>query len=228
MLTATSANITGAITATSGTIGGWTVNGSPTNTITGGNATLAASGNLTLGTGNDVCRISADDATYRLWIGNATAGSASFRVGKNGALTCSGATVSGALTATSGSIMGTLAVSGGALTAGGGAVTLDNNGISLTSGSSAANQIKFSSGSLIKDVSGTLTIGGNGPIGLEANGGAAAVGLDSSNAALFPYAGTLTLGTVGSPWADLYLSGSGSLASVLSNFEDRISALESA
>jgi hypothetical protein len=105
----------GVLTAASGTVGGWTLGAS---TLTGGNATLASSGNLTLGTGNDVARLSADDATYRLWIGNATAGSAPFRV-----------TTGGAVTATSGTIGGwTLGAT--ALTSGSGAsrVGLDSGG----------------------------------------------------------------------------------------------------
>ncbi len=73
----------GALTASSGTVGGWTLGAS---SFTGGDATLAASGNLTLGTVNDLVRLSADDATYRLWIGHATAASAPFRVTKAGAL----------------------------------------------------------------------------------------------------------------------------------------------
>jgi hypothetical protein len=124
------------------------------------------------------------------------------------------------------SLSGDQAVDGGSVIAGGGNVTLNNSGLTLTSGGAAANQVKWSSGSLLKDVSGTLTMGANGALGLEANGAAAAVGLDSSNAALFPYAGSLTLGTAGSPWSDLYLSGHGSVSSVLGDFESRISALE--
>jgi len=70
---------TGALFSNSGTIGGWTLGASA---LTGGNATLASSGNITLGTSNDVVRLSADDGTYRIWVGHATAGSAPFRVTK--------------------------------------------------------------------------------------------------------------------------------------------------
>jgi hypothetical protein len=82
-ITATSGSFTGAITSTSGFIGNWTIGA---NSLTGGNATLASSGNLTLGTSNDVVRLSADDATYRIWAGNATAASAPFSVTKAGAI----------------------------------------------------------------------------------------------------------------------------------------------
>ena len=102
-LTATSATITGTITATAGAIGGWTVGAS---SLTGGNATLHSSGYLLLGTTNDIARLDAADATYRLWIGNATAASAPFRVSKGGALTATSATITGTITATAGDIGG--------------------------------------------------------------------------------------------------------------------------
>lgn len=74
---------TGVLKAESGTIGGWNINATD---ITGGNATLASSGVLTLGTGNDVAIISSVDATYRLWVGDATPASAPFSVSKVGEL----------------------------------------------------------------------------------------------------------------------------------------------
>lgn len=106
-------NPDGVLTSTSGTIGGWTLGSS---SLTGGNATLASSGNITLGTSNDVVRLSADDATYRLWIGNATAASAPFRVTKGGVLTATGVSISGDITATSGTFTGTVYASAGTFT----------------------------------------------------------------------------------------------------------------
>jgi len=97
------ATFAGTLSAPSGTIGGWTIN--PT-TLVGGNATLDSVGQLILGTVNDVVVLSAADATYRIWIGNATAGSAAFNVTKAGVLTATGATITGSITATSGSIGG--------------------------------------------------------------------------------------------------------------------------
>lgn len=121
-LTATSATITGTITSTSGTIGGWTLGAS---SLTGGNATLHSSGYLLLGTSNDIARVDASDATYRLWVGHATAGSAPFRVTKAGALTATSATITGTITSTSGTIGGwTL----GASTLTGGDATLSSAG----------------------------------------------------------------------------------------------------
>jgi hypothetical protein len=100
-ITATSGSFSGSVTSTSGTIGGWTL---ASTTLTGGNLVLTNTGNLSAGTSNDIARISADDATYRLWIGHATASSAPFRVTKAGAVTMTSATVTGAITATSGSV----------------------------------------------------------------------------------------------------------------------------
>lgn len=84
--------VTGTIVATAGSIGGWTINAT---TLTGGNATLNSAGILVLGTSNDVVYVSAADATYRLWVGNATAASATFSVTKAGAIFASAGTVGG-------------------------------------------------------------------------------------------------------------------------------------
>ncbi len=103
----------GVLTASSGTVGGWTLDAT---SLTGGNAILASSGNLTLGTSDDVVRLSADDATYRLWAGAATAASAPFRVDKDGNLVATAATITGAVTATSGSFTGTINANAGSFT----------------------------------------------------------------------------------------------------------------
>lgn len=97
------ATFAGALSAPTGTLGGWTINAS---TITGTNTTLDSAGVLTLGTSNDVVISSAADATYRLWVGHATAASAPFRVTKAGALTATSATITGTVTATAGAIGG--------------------------------------------------------------------------------------------------------------------------
>ncbi len=85
-------NVVGSITSTSGTIGGWSIGAS---SLTGGNANLHSSGYLLLGTSNDIVRLDAADATYRIWVGNAVAASASFRVTKAGALTSTSGTIGG-------------------------------------------------------------------------------------------------------------------------------------
>lgn len=134
-LRATNANITGRVTATSGAIGGWTVNSS---TITGGSATLDSTGNLTLGTGNDVVRLSATDGSYRLWAGNTSPGSANFAVSTTGVLTATNANVTGTITATSGSFSGSITSSSGSI--GGwniGPTSIHNSGGTVGLGSGA-------------------------------------------------------------------------------------------
>lgn len=142
-VTATSGSFTGSLTSSSGTIGGWTLGAT---TLTGGDAVLASSGNLTLGTGNDVFRASADNATYRLWIGHATAGSAPFRVTKAGAVTSSNLTVTG------GSITGVTAEFGST-------VVLDSDGITIDEGPGIDNSVKWTDGSFIQSDSNLMTIG---------------------------------------------------------------------
>lgn len=93
VLAATGATITGSITATSGTIGGWTI---AATTLTATNIVLD-SGNqkITAGTGNDIIALDAADATYRLAIGHATYASAPFRVSKAGVVTATSGTIGG-------------------------------------------------------------------------------------------------------------------------------------
>lgn len=107
VLTASGAVISGSITATTGTIGGWTIGAT---TLTGGNATLDSAGKLTLGTGNNIVILDANDATYRLAIGNATYASAPFRVDKAGAVTATNITATGTINATGGYIGSTTAL----------------------------------------------------------------------------------------------------------------------
>ena len=85
-------NITGNITATTGTIGGWTI-GATDLTSDAGATGMASSGG------------------YRIWVGDATPANAEFRVSSAGALTATSATITGAITATSGTL-GTLSITG--------------------------------------------------------------------------------------------------------------------
>ncbi len=102
-LTATNATIVGYIEASTGVVGGWTIGAT---TLSSSNIALNNTGTIVAGTSDDVVIISAADASYRIWVGNATSGSASFRVTKAGVLTATGATISGSITATSGTIGG--------------------------------------------------------------------------------------------------------------------------
>jgi hypothetical protein len=88
----------GVLTATSGTIGGWTI---------GAHA-------LTSNSGKTGMHDNADSYAYAFWAGNATPSSAGFSVTHAGVLSATGATISGTLTSTSGSI-GDFTISGGCL-----------------------------------------------------------------------------------------------------------------
>lgn len=79
------------ITASSGTIGGFTIGAT---TLTGTNLVLDSNDQrISLGSGNDIVILDANDATYRLWAGHATAGSAPFYVTKAGAVVASDITI---------------------------------------------------------------------------------------------------------------------------------------
>lgn len=101
-LYSSSATVTGSITATSGRIGGWNI-----------------SGGALIGT--DIGLDSNNQASHAIWAGNSDQWNAPFRVGHNGALYASSATISGDITATSGWIDGSIVASGinaGNITAG--------------------------------------------------------------------------------------------------------------
>lgn len=90
--TAATLTIKGTIVASAGIIGGWTIN---TTTLTGGDTTLDSTGVITLGTGNNIVKLSSVDATYRIWVGNATAASAPFSVTKAGAILATSGAIGG-------------------------------------------------------------------------------------------------------------------------------------
>lgn len=96
--------VSGTINATTGVIGGFTIGAT---TISASNFILdSANQRITLGSGNDVVILDADDATYRLWAGNAVPASAPFSVTKAGVLNATGAVISGTITADTGIIGG--------------------------------------------------------------------------------------------------------------------------
>ena len=124
----------GVIYATSGDIAGWTINAA---NLTKNDATLASAGYLVLGTGNNIVKLDSQDATYRIWVGHATAASAPFRVEKDGGLVASDATITGSVTASTGAIGGWTI----------GATTLSNNNATLDS---AGNLLLGSSNDIVK------------------------------------------------------------------------------
>lgn len=84
----------GLMTADKGQIAGWTLDGTK---LTKNNARLDSTGVIELGVSNtdNIIRLDANDATYRLWIGRNSSSTAPFRVTKEGALIASGATING-------------------------------------------------------------------------------------------------------------------------------------
>lgn len=96
-------NLKGHLFSQSGEIAGWDIGSA---TLSKNNATLASSGILTLGTGTDIVKLDATDSNYRIWAGHTSAGSAPFKVHKDGTLTATGAVITGNLTATTGAIGG--------------------------------------------------------------------------------------------------------------------------
>ena len=99
----------GVLTSSSGTIGGWTLGAS---TLTGGAAILNSGGSISVGSGNSIFKADGNG----IYLGNATFGSAPFRVTQAGVLTASGVNISGAITATSGTFTGTVFASAGTFT----------------------------------------------------------------------------------------------------------------
>ena len=132
-------SISGGMTVSSGTIAGWNV---ATKTLSKSDATLSSDGYLALGTGNDILRADASNASYRLWIGGSNAATAPFRVAKDGSAVIQNITV-GAGTIP-GSTIGS-GINGGNLTSGtvasgaiaAGAITADKIGVSSLAAISA-------------------------------------------------------------------------------------------
>lgn len=80
------------------------------------------------GTGNDIAILDSTDGTYRLTIGNASYGSAPFRVTKAGVMTAVGPTISGAT-------IGTSTITGGSISG----ASISNSSVSATTLSVDAN-----------------------------------------------------------------------------------------
>lgn len=98
----TALSITGSITATSGTIGGWTIGAT----------------SLTAGSGATTTGLDSGGTNPAFYAGSATPGSAPFRVTQAGALVATSATITGAITATSGSFSGALTLGNGSTVSG--------------------------------------------------------------------------------------------------------------
>ncbi len=169
----TNLSITGNITATTGSIGGFTI-GSTTLTSTAGNFVIdSANRKLSLGSSNSIFIADADEG---IWLGNALFASAPFKVDLSGNLTATNATITGTVKATDGYIGGTTSgwdiTNTGILQSSGGTskITLDavNAKIYIGTGTYANDNTafyadgasQFSLGSKLTFASGVLTITG--------------------------------------------------------------------
>jgi len=129
-VTASNANVTGTIstnniTATGGTVGGWTL----------------SSTSLTSGTGATTVGI-ATSGGYAFYAGDSTPATAEFRVTPGGVLTATSATITGTVTAEGGAIGG-WTISPTTISSSSGNVVLSNSGI-ITAGATAPNQAHMS------------------------------------------------------------------------------------
>ena len=177
-ITASSATLSGAITASSGSIGSFTIG---TYLNSGSKATY-------------------NDGVAGVHIGSDGIGLGSaFTVSAAGALNASSATISGAITATSGAV-GDCSISSGTVSCGG--VSLNSGGITLPSGIGSTSQVKWADGSAAYSTVGHLSLSATDTYIRSGGGG---IAIDSSN--VYPFAGGMDLGTSGSRWGNLYLSG---------------------
>lgn len=84
----TDLSITGSINANGGDIAGWVIN---SDNLAKNNTTISSTGFITLGTNTNVVTLSSIDNDYRIWVGDAAAAVAPFRVSKTGVVTANGA-----------------------------------------------------------------------------------------------------------------------------------------
>jgi len=146
-LEASSGTFRGTIAATSGTIGGWTI---------GSNRLSAGSGSTTVGM--DSTSSGGDD--IRFFAGNATPGSAPFRVTEAGVLTATsgtiGGTTLGASTLTGGTIQTAASPNARMVMSGSGFDTFDSSNVLRTRLLADAFQISDSAGTVVTTMSSTV------------------------------------------------------------------------
>jgi len=133
---------TGRLNANLGTVGGWTL---ATTGFSSSNTKIENSGNIHLGvsptaTLESIVRLSADDATYRLWVGSQTASNAPFRVSKEGVLYATGAQISGQLVITSGSTYDSITSASSTATSASNTATAASNTATAASGAASTAQ----------------------------------------------------------------------------------------
>lgn len=182
------------------TISGWTASSS---SFTGGSVTLDSGGDITVGSGNNVVRLSTTDASNRFWIGHATSTSAPFRVTSSGAVTIVGTSAFTIESATSGSRVSLSAANGLRIYNAGtlrGELAADGTGfLGSTDGTSANAAISWTTAgtatiNATRITAGSLTFGSGGTVNTT---GTVAGTLGSINLANLTVTGTITLGSGG-------------------------------
>ena len=141
-LFASDADIAGAITADSGTIGGWEIHpGWLIADSPAGSTYLYADGTIALGghVAGDLLYLSATNPDYRIWAGHPDTLSAAFKVHKDGRLFATNADIEGAITAGSGSIEGILEMGVAGEVYSASAYRLDQDGLTLQAPSIMGN-----------------------------------------------------------------------------------------
>lgn len=194
----------GVLTASSGTVGGWTLGAT---SLTGTNVGLstAVTGGL----------------DYRFWSGDSTASSAEFSVDENGLLRSISAVFGSGSTSVEVDSSG-LVVNGGRIEAGGGDVLIDDDGITLQAGAGVTNQVKWSGGSALYESTGTLTLSAAGSLALDAGVDLYLSGLPASTGSGYPLVSDATDGTTAMYYKNDGLNGASACAG--GQFIDSITA----
>jgi len=186
----------GALTATSGTIGGFTLGATE----------------LYAGTGASRVEMQSSGG---FWAGATAFADAPFSVSTAGALKATNATLTGTVNATAGYFGnastdvsidsdGIVVGSSGRISAGGGQVTINSGGINLGNGNYADRRINWGGGSYIYEASDSaLGLRAAGSVSIIAGGGGF---VKWDGAALLPETGD-HLGSAANPWENLYLAG---------------------
>ena len=199
----TTLSITGSITATTGTIGGWTIG---TTTITGGSVTLDSTGNIRAGqtaynTGTGFW-LGIDGGTPKFSLG-ASAGSSLTWDGTNLLLTDT--LKFNAATATSISSNTVDGSDTGSIVICGGGASSPTRGAALTLlGNEATGNATLSSG-----IGGTITLSSKTTIALNADSGAITITPSGTNAVYPATDNANSLGTTANQWSDLFLGEGG-------------------
>lgn len=200
--------VTGTVTATDGSFGGWTISAIRFYSADGyismwPGASNVAHMQIGSGAGAATSGINAGEvgSDISFWSGSthANRASAPFRVNLNGDLVATSATISGAITAAT--ITGSTIVGGpgGSL----GSLTIDSTGVTFTDGTNYGNAVNWDDGSYVRSASGEMMVQAGSGLSLKSSSTA---GIYIAGSAVGPYSASTDLGTSSQQWRDLYLT----------------------